>query len=65
MAKLPRYLRKTEISYHPTEYDKVGCDGMYIKKLHVAWWYTPILYFIAVVAVFRDRVWEHLKRKYT
>ena len=64
MAKFPRYLRKTEISYHPTNYDKIGFDGIYIKNIHVAWWYKPVLYSIAIITIFRDMAWEHLKKRY-
>ena len=24
-----------EVCYHPTEYDKIGCDGMYVKKVRL------------------------------
>lgn len=44
MAKLPNYL-KVEWSYQPTEIDKTGCDGIYIKSSKIKWWgWFVILY---------------------
>ena len=47
MAKLPWYLKKSEFSYSPTEFDDIGSDGLYIKKIRVHW--TAKIYFITKV----------------
>jgi len=42
MAKIPLYL-EVEWSYKPTETDRIGCDGIYIKRASIKWWYWPIM----------------------
>ena len=43
MAKMPRYLKNTKWSNKPTEFDPVGCDGLYIEKIKIEWWAYPFL----------------------
>lgn len=40
--KAPPYLH-IEWDTRPTEFDKIGCDGLYIKSLRCDWWGYPIL----------------------
>lgn len=43
MAKFPAYL-EVDYTFHPTENDKTGCDGLYINSVHVKWWGWPIIF---------------------
>lgn len=47
--KLPKYMRRTKLSYSSTERDPIGCEGLYIEKLIVKWWAWP---FIVLKAAF-------------
>ncbi len=49
--KLPPYLH-VNWDIKPTEFDKIGCDGMYIKSIKCDWWYYPILIFKRITGCF-------------
>ena len=40
--KLPSYLH-ADCDTKPTEFDKIGCDGMYIKSIRCDWWGYPVV----------------------
>lgn len=63
MAKLPLSLRKTEWDTKPTDRDKIGEDGLYIKKIVIAWWSYP--YWIIKMFLEMSRRYKLIKRKET
>ncbi len=36
------------LTFKPTEMDTTGCDGVYVKAIHIKWWGRPIALFIAL-----------------
>lgn len=43
--KLPKYI-KIDWTIKPTEFDPIGCDGMYLKSPpKVKWWGWPLIIF--------------------
>ena len=56
MAILTKYLT-VEWDIRPTAMDKLGCDGIYLRSVNVAWWGWPILLFENVIRWARA-LWE-------
>jgi hypothetical protein len=40
----------------PTEFDPVGCDGLYVKKITIKWWGWPVALFWAFSGGIRSRL---------
>jgi hypothetical protein len=56
MASLPKWLT-VGWDTRPTAMDKLGCDGVYLRSVNVAWWGWPILLFESVIRQVRA-LWE-------
>jgi len=56
MASFPQWLT-VEWETRPTAMDKLGCDGIYLHSVNVAWWGWPILLFENVIRWVRA-LWE-------
>ena len=46
VGKKAFYIRDIYFSDKPTELDKVGCYGLYVKEVIFHWWMEPIFDFI-------------------
>jgi len=53
--KLSSYLH-AECDFKPNEFDKIGCDGMYIKSIKCDWWGWPILFIKRILNLFKSKV---------